>query len=419
MATRKSVPGYLHHKSRGVGKVIIHGKTHYLPGPFGSDESKAEYERLIAEFLLKKECPATVNVTINRLCVAYLEWAATYYFKDGAETREVGCIRNALRPLIQLYGRHSVADFGPLKLKQVRERMIARGWYRKTINDAIGRIVRMLRWGVENEWVPPHVLGACREVRNLQAGRCGDVPESQGVPPVSIDRVEAVKPYVSRQVWAMIQLQLVTGMRPQEVRIIRWCDIDQSEDVWCYVPRIHKMQHLNRRRRIYIGPQGQSILGEFLKANRDAYIFSPQDAERERREEQRMNRKTPLTPSQAGRVAVAEPMRTAGEMYSHVSYNRSIMRACEAAFEMPKELRTVSSKLPKRKREDLRTRAKAWRKEWCWTPLQLRHTAGTELRRAVDLNAARQVLGHSEKTTTEIYAEQDFDAAREVMRKFG
>ena len=86
---------------------------------------------------------------------------------------------------------------------------------------------------------------------------------------------------------------------------------------------------------------------------------------------------------------------------------------------MPSELRSISSKLPERQCKKLKEQAKAWRQEWCWCPLQLRHTAGTELRKSVDLNAARQVLGHSEKSTTEIYAEQDFDAAKEIMRKFG
>ena len=213
MATRKSVPGYLLHKSRGVGKVVIHGKTHNLPGAYGSDESRAEYERLIAEYLLKKDRPATV--TVNRLCVAYLKWAEAYYVKDGKVTAKVGHFRAALRPLVELFGRQVVADFGPLKLKQVREQMIARGWFRKTVNRNIRRIVRMLRWGVENEWVAPHILEACRTVRNLQAGRCGDIPEGDSVEPVDVDRVESVKPFVSRQVWGMIQLQLATGCRPQ------------------------------------------------------------------------------------------------------------------------------------------------------------------------------------------------------------
>jgi site-specific recombinase XerC len=79
----------------------------------------------------------------------------------------------------------------------------------------------------------------------------------------------------------------------------------------------------------------------------------------------------------------------------------------------------VDPTLPKRERDLLKAQATAWRDEWCWHPNQLRHAAGTKIRSTVDLNAARQVLGHSEKRTTEIYAEQDFAAAREIMRKFG
>ena len=310
--------------------------------------------------------------------MAYLEHAQSYYVKDGAVT----AVRCSLRPLIELYGRQIVADFGPKKLILVRERMIARGWFRKTVNDSVKRIVRMLRWGVVQQWVPPGVLASCRELEPLKKGRCGEIPEGDAVEPVDIDRVEAVKPFVSRQVWAMIQ-------------------------------------HKNHHRRIYIGPVGQSILSEFLKADRAAYIFSPRDAERERREQQRANRKTSLTPSQAARVKLAAPKRLPGAMYTKDSYNRCITRACEIAFEMPQELRSASSKLPKREQEELKATAKTWRQEWCWSPLQLRHTAGTELRKLFDLNAARQVLGHSKKSTTEIYAEQDFDAAREIMRKFG
>ena len=103
MAARKCVPGYLLHKSRGVGKVVIHGKTHYLPGEYGSEESKAEYERQIAEYLLKKDRPETVNVTINRLCVAFLERAQSYYVKDGTVTAEVGAIRCSLCPPTDLW----------------------------------------------------------------------------------------------------------------------------------------------------------------------------------------------------------------------------------------------------------------------------------------------------------------------------
>lgn len=420
MANRRRVPGYLLHKPRGTGKVIIHGKTIYLPGKYGSDESKAEYDRLIAEYLTKQDRPAAFNVTINRLCVAYLQFAETFYRKHGEITEEVNAIRRALRPLVSMYGSSPVADFGSLKLKEVRKRMVALGWYRRTVNDQVSRIVRMLSWGCEEEWVPTDVVNKCREVRNLQAGRCGNVPEGDAVEPVDIERIEAIKSFVNRHIWGMIQLQLATAMRPQEVRVMRWCDIDRSDsEVWCYQPSRHKMEHKKRTRKIFIGPAGQRILNEFLKADQTAFIFSPIDAQAERREMLRENRKSPMTPSQATRKRVGNPLVTAGNMYTKDSYRRAVTRACEKAFQMPEELRSIPASLSKLDRDKLIARATAWRQEWCWAPNRLRHTAGTLLRKQVDLNAARQVLGHSEKRTTEVYAEQDFDAAKEIMRRLG
>jgi hypothetical protein len=60
-------------------------------------------------------------------------------------------IRSALRPLHRLFGQTSVADFGPLSLKQVREHLIAAGLSRTTINKYVHRIKRTFAWGVEQE----------------------------------------------------------------------------------------------------------------------------------------------------------------------------------------------------------------------------------------------------------------------------
>ncbi len=108
-------------------------------GQQGSREK--QYERVITEFLTRQDQPETVNVTINRLCVAFLEYAQSYYVKDGAVTA-VPC---SLRPLIELYGRQIVADFGPKQLILVCEQMIERGWFRKTVNDSIKRTVMIRR----------------------------------------------------------------------------------------------------------------------------------------------------------------------------------------------------------------------------------------------------------------------------------
>ncbi len=54
-----------------------------------------------------------------------------------------------------------------------------------------------------------------------------------------------------------------------------------------------------------------------------------------------------------------------------------------------------------------------------FTPLQLRHTAATRIRKSYGIELARIILGHSTAFTTEIYAEADRVKAMEVMTKIG
>ncbi len=52
-------------------------------------------------------------------------------------------------------------------------------------------------------------------------------------------------------------------------------------------------------------------------------------------------------------------------------------------------------------------------------PNQLRHTRATEIRAEFGLDSAASVLGHSQITTTQVYAEQDKARAIEVAKKTG
>ena len=61
-----------------------------------------------------------------------------------------------------------------------------------------------------------------------------------------------------------------------------------------------------------------------------------------------------------------------------------------------------------------------WRDEHRWHPRQLRHTAGTLIRREFGLDAAQLALGHSSaKVTDAVYAERDMARVIEVMRRIG
>jgi integrase len=225
-------------------------------------------------------------------------------------------------------------------------------------------------------------------VNGLRRGRA-DVRESEPVRPVPEAFVLAIRPYVSRQVWAMVELQVLTAMRSGEVCIMRTSDIDTSGPVWVYQPSSHKTEHHGRERAIYLGPQAQATFREWLRPELSAFLFQPREAMEERRTEQRRNRKSPLTPSQAVRIRKRTPREAPGERYDSCSYCRAIAYGCKRA-EVPK-----------------------------WHPHQLRHNAATRLRKEFGLDTARAVLGHSSTAVTEIYAELDAAKAAEAMERVG
>ena len=94
---------------------------------------------------------------------------------------------------------------------------------------------------------------------------------------------------------------------------------------------------------------------------------------------------------------------------SWASYRRAITRACEKAFPPPANVVAEG-----------KAAVRAWRKVHAWHPHQLRHTAGTRIRREFGLEAAAATLGHSSaKLTDEVYAERDMQRVAEVMKRMG
>ncbi len=86
-------PSYRLHKPSGQAVVTIDGKDLYL-GKIGTPESRAEYDRLLAEWLCNGRRLAVStdavgsDFTINELLVRYFAFADIYYTKAGKPTRE-------------------------------------------------------------------------------------------------------------------------------------------------------------------------------------------------------------------------------------------------------------------------------------------------------------------------------------------
>ena len=169
---------------------------------------------------------------------------------------------------------------------------------RKVINGRVSRIKRMFRWASKKRFVPPVTYHGLKAVEGLLLGR-SNARETGTIKPAAEAHVKAVLPYVTPQVRAMIQVQDLTGMRPQEIRNLRLCDLDISGDIWVYTPYTHKTEHYGHVRRVAIGPKAKAILGSFLKPETlEQHVFSPKEAVEALRAERRRMRKTSRTPSE-------------------------------------------------------------------------------------------------------------------------
>ena len=422
------VPSYRLHRQSGHAIVTLSGRD-ILLGAHNTRASRDRYNQVIAEWIangrqLRAE-PAAM--TIVMLAKAYWTHCLTYYpGESGRGERQ--SIKLAINVLRRLYAREDdrVAEFGPLKLKAVRQAMVDGGWCRTYVNAQVGRIRRMFAWGVENEIVPPSVLHGLQAVAGLRSGKCA-ARESEPVRPVPEPFVTAALDHASQQVKAMIELQLLTGMRPGEVCSIRTGQIDTTGKLWTYKPATHKTQHYGHERTIYLGPKAQSVLGPLLKPDLQAFVFSPADAEAHRRERmhaERLRNGTPLScGNRPGTNRVRNPGRKPGDVYTVTAYRRAIERACDRAFPPPAPLAQGQDetraawrpRLTKEQKAELRT----WRREHRWHPHQLRHNAATRLRKDYGLEAAQVILGHRTLAVTEIYAEKNVAAAMRIMGEVG
>jgi len=429
MPRKPGIPKYCLHKASGRAVVRIDGFDHYL-GVYGSEESKANYDRLIAEWLARGRQSNVDQVdelppTINEIIVTFWEHALVHYRKpDGTHTQEIVTLKQAIKPLAHLYGELQGEEFGPRALKAVRQKMVESGWCRSHINKQISRIKSIFRWSAEEEMVSGSVYHALRAVRGLQKGRT-EAPESEPVRPVPDADIEAIHPYVSRQVWALIQLQLFTGARPGELIRLRPTDIETRGEVWTVNLDEHKTAHHGHTRRIYFGPEAQKTIGEFM-ADRplNAYLFSPQEAEMESRARRHKRRNTPMScGNRPGSNRRSKPRRRPGHCYTVDSYRRAIQRGCDQAFPPPHDIARRKGETERgwldRLTDDQKNQLKQWRKDHRWHPHQLRHNAATRIRRERGIDAARAILGHRCLTITDVYAEIDQAVAIEAASRLG
>jgi hypothetical protein len=69
--------------------------------------------------------PSTAAVTVNEILLALVRRVEQHYrLPDGSPSRELEKVKDALRPLRELYGQTPARTFGPRALKAVQQRLV-------------------------------------------------------------------------------------------------------------------------------------------------------------------------------------------------------------------------------------------------------------------------------------------------------
>ena len=389
------VPKYRRHRLRNFGFVEYQGQRIRLPGDWNSAKSRAAYHHWIEkniyvpeqrleekEAALAKQAVDKLRgrrATISTLTLAYLEFCRAYY--PTAHSSEFTNVRHAIAHLTTLHGRVEIEEFGPLKLKEVQQAMVALGKSRGYINSQVGRIRRMFRWGVSEELVPVTVLNALEAVPGLRVGRT-TAPEGREREPAKWADVEPCFEHLAPPVRAMLWLQWYTGARSQSVCLAKPIQFRRDRNPWEWQPR-HKTEYRKKTITIFIGPKLQQILDPFFVDRPDeCFLFSPHESAEWYQQERakQAQGKSQRCGRENGRIR---------ECYDTGSYRQAIGRA------------QIKAGVP------------------MWTPHQLRHARATMVREQFGLEAAQAVLCHESIAATQIYARRNDAMARKIAAELG
>lgn len=382
--SRRGLPSYRQHASSGLGMVVWDGVTVYL-GKYGTTESLARYQQLLAMYIATgKLKDDSVPIKVCELVERFDLYNQSKYLPGNNEPKN---IRYAFKAVVDLFGELEAQQFKAAQLEFVINAWVAKRLTRGQIIKYHRYVVRAWKWGVSREMVPGATYDSLRTVEKLRKRRSA-APEPQRITSVEWADVEAVRPFVSRQVWGLINFQWHTGCRPGEALQATWADIDRRKTIWIYTPKVHKTDYRDIERRIAIGKNLQAFLADWVYRPADLPIFSALEAHHDRHKLLRQNRKTKVQPSQVNRKK-KKPLVTPGETYKICSYERAIRRACEKAG------------------------VKVWK------PNQLRHSFATRVRKTMSLDAAQVALGHQHMKITEIYAEKDLKLIEKVAARLG
>jgi integrase len=258
-------------------------------------------------------------------------------------------------------------------LVKFQKHIVELGYARTQINRLFGLVKRVFAWGGKPRFdletydkLPAIVSNSFIADMNAIERVTDEGKENPPRKDVPEHIVTAVFPFVSETIADMLRIQLLTGMRPKEVCMMRNCNIKRTKeefaeygylfdnDVWIYILPKHKTEKYIGVKAVPLGIEEQEILSKYVtNIDDNAPIFQN-------------SKKKEL---------------------SRAEYGRKIKKAIE------------KNGLKK------------------FIPYQIRHTAITKVSLNHNRDTARAVAGHTTEKMTARYDHADLEKALKVVRE--
>lgn len=265
--------------------------------------------------------------------------------RDGRPSPDVQRTKRACR-FLEPYADWSIGDFGPTDLTAVKSAMVAYryfkspyakepvGYTRTGINQMVGQIHKMWRWGIGCKLTTEAQAQLLKEVRSIRAGKTVARENLKRVA-VTEGELENVCENLTTIVADMLRIIWLTAMRPNEVCRMRLFDILQDDpECWLYIPGRdvsllgdHKTAYHRRVRAVPLTIRMQAILRPRIKdLEPKNYIFRPADAIQEMKNRRLTDHSVPK--DYRNKV---DPMIRPGEHYKPSALYTAVRRACQRA----------------------------------------------------------------------------------------
>ena len=391
--------------------VRINGKKQYYSlGRYGSPESQAEYERIKAQFEKEDEQSKSNGKTSDCLFDAY----ADEFLQGERFTAEQYLDLTTITYARERFSPFFLEDFSMTYLVAFQtylvriapdERIIEREgktpihkrpWSRYYVNKIMKRFKKILVWGINNGLLSPIFRESIRLFPGITSFNPRGLPDRPAREAVRDCDVLATLPYLPPIVADMVKIQRAACLRPSEVCSLRVGDVAFLDNGTAFVSTAkNKIARKGVRRQIAFGLAERDILQQYcVGRNPDEFVFSMRMYAKWLHDQKRLNRKTPMTPSQRQRDIDNLDSRfdRYGEAFNSNVYSRIIHRAVQQAIKANPGVQS-------------------------WTPYQLRHAAYSALSAQYGVDIASKVAGHLSPNLARIYDHSAAEVSQRVAEQ--